>query len=79
MAADLTEDTSQKLSKISHSTTSPSQPNFFLASELESNSAKRSVPFSDASSDTRPHIGKRKSFVGTVCELVSHRPANGIR
>lgn len=78
VAADLTEDTSPKSSRISRSTTSLSQPNFFSASELGSSSAKRAVPFSEASPDTRPHIGKRKSFVGTVCELVSHRPTNDI-
>ena len=72
MAADLTEDTSHKSSKISRSTTSSlSQPNFFSASELGSNSAKHAVPFSEVSPDIRPHIGKRKSFVGTVCELFS--------
>jgi hypothetical protein len=80
VAADLAEDTSPKSSKISRSTTSLSQPNFFSASELGNNSAKRAVPFGEAPPDTRrPHIGKRKSFVGTVCELVSHRPANDIR
>lgn len=80
MAADLAEDTSPKSSKISRSTASSlSQPNFFSVSELGSNSAKRAVPFGEASPDTRrPHIGKRKSFVGTVCELISHRPANDI-
>jgi serine/threonine-protein kinase OSR1/STK39 len=78
VAADLTEDTSHKSSKILRSTTSLSQPNFFSASELGSNSAKRAVPFSEASPDTRPHIGKRKSFVGTVCELMSFWPANDI-
>jgi hypothetical protein len=74
VAADLAEDTSPKPSKISRSMTSSlSQPNFFSASELGSNSAKR------APDTRRPHIGKRKSFVGTVCELVSHRPANDMR
>ena len=76
VAADITEDTSHK---SSHFTSSLSQPNFFSASELGSKSAKHAVPFSESSPDTRPHIGKRKSFVGTVCELVPHRPANGIR
>ena len=69
VAADLTEDTSHKSSKLLRSTTS--QPNFFSASEPGNNSAMRAVPFSEPSPDTRPHIGKRKSFVGTVCELVS--------
>lgn len=77
VAADLTEDTSHKSSKILRSTTSLSQPNFFSASELGSNSAKHAAPFSESS--PRPHIRKRKSFVGTVCELVSHQPANDIR
>ena len=78
VAADLAEDTSHKSSKVSPSTNSLSQTNFFSASELGSNSAQRAVSFSEASPDTRPHIGKRKSFVGTVCELVSHQPANDI-
>jgi len=78
VAADLTEDTSHKSSKISRSTTSLSQPNFFSASELGGNSAKRAVPFSEASPNTSP-IRKRKSFVGTVCELVSQQSANDIR
>lgn len=77
VAADLTEDTSHKSSKILRSTTtSLSQPNFFSASELGSNSAKHAVPLNESS--PKPHIGKRKSFVGTVCELISHRPANDI-
>jgi serine/threonine-protein kinase OSR1/STK39 len=79
VAADLAEDTSHKSSKFSRYTTSLSQPNFFSASELGSNGTKHTVPFSEASPNTRPHIRKRKSFVGTVCELISHRPALDIR
>jgi serine/threonine-protein kinase OSR1/STK39 len=67
VAADLAEDTSPKSSKFSRYTTSLSQPNFFSASELGSNTTKHTVPFSEASPNTRPHIGKRKSFVGTPC------------
>jgi serine/threonine-protein kinase OSR1/STK39 len=80
VAADLAEDTSHKSSNISHSTTtSLSQPNFFSASELGSSSTKHAVPFSEASPNTRPHMGKRKSFVGTVSELVSRRPVHDRR
>lgn len=70
VAANLAEDTSHiQSSKESRSTTSTvSQPNFFSASELGSSSVKRPSP------DTRPRMGKRKSFVGTVSELDSHLP-----
>ena len=78
VAADLTEDTSHKSSNISSSATTPlSQPNFFSASELGGNSTRHAVPLSKSSA--RPHIGKRKSFVGTVCELIFHQPANDLR
>jgi serine/threonine-protein kinase OSR1/STK39 len=70
VAADLAEDTSHIQSR---STTSPvSQPHFFSASEMGSGLAKRSVPFNEASPVPRPHMRKRKSFVGTVRELPSH-------
>jgi serine/threonine-protein kinase OSR1/STK39 len=62
VAADLAEESSKK----SRSIPSPvSQPNFFSA-DLEGSSAKRPVPFNEGSSVARPHMGKRKSFVGTV-------------
>lgn len=76
VAADLAEDTSHKSSNISSSL---SQSNFFFASEQGSNSTKHAVPFNEASPNTRPHMGKRKSFVGTVCVFDSHWLAHDIR
>jgi len=75
VAADLTEDTSYMQSSTitdkSHSTTSESK--ILSASEL-GGSLKPAVAPNEASPDpSRPRIGKRKSFVGTVCELDSHR------
>lgn len=68
VAADLAEESSKK----SHFTTSPvSHPNFFSV-DLGGSSAKRPVPFNEGSPVARPHMGKRKSFVGTVRD--SHLP-----
>ena len=70
VAADLAEDTSHvqssTLTDKSHSASSQFQ--ILSPSELGSSSAKRTVnqPSPDAS---RPRIGKRKSFVGTVCNF----------
>ena len=78
MAANLAEDTSHiqssSLANKSHSTTSDlSQSKSSSASELGSSSARRAVVFNEASPDTsRPPMGKRKSFVGTVCKLDAH-------
>jgi serine/threonine-protein kinase OSR1/STK39 len=79
VAADLAEDTSHIQSstvtnKSCSAASALSQSNFLSASELGSNNAKRIVAFNETSPDaSRPRVGKRKSFVGTVCELDSHR------
>lgn len=70
VAADLAEDNSHipTTEKLCSTTSAPSLSNFSPTTKSEGSSVKRAVAFNEASPDVlRPRIGKRKSFVGTVC------------